>query len=733
VEHAPATGGFLASRTGWTLLKQVLLLEPLPGGSRWAAAFGSLLLFSFVVQVVTGILLAVNYAPSADSAWASVDYIQREVPLGAYIRAIHHWGSSAMVILLLAHLIQVFVWGAYKKPRELTWMTGVLLLSCTLGLAFTGYLLPWDQKAYWATKVGLGMASTTPVVGDDLRTALQGGPQLGNLTLTRFYTAHTLALPGAIIALVVVHVYLFRIHGVTPPWWESKSRLQEQAEPFWPKQALKDAVCALVFIGALGVWAYFRPAPLEAPADPSEPYEARPEWYFMFLFQLLRYFHGPYEVVGTFVLPALAFLVLFFWPFIDRNPHRDPRRRPLAIGLLASGTLGLIGLTIFAIVTDVRMTEPTRSVATQPPAEKASALQRSDVARLFATHCVGCHGVDGSARTTRAVMPTVPDFTSLAWQMSQTELEITQRIRAGREPLMPAYADKLSSQEILALTIYVRAFQPETAGPETPKPPVTALPPPDASQMSATQVYRAYCLACHDGDGRGSTVKRAMPDIPDFTSSDWSKTRSDADLKQSILEGKGKLMLPMKDKLSATDADKMVAFVRGFREGKQVTKIEPPPPVQPTPKPPAIETPVRPPTVVDRSETDARIAAATVLYRQYCLTCHSIDGRGRELRTAMPVLPDFAGREWQDRTPVAQMRASILDGKGTLMPAFRARVTEDQARDLAAYVKAFGPARAEPPGAPAGDFDRQFRTLQEQWLELQRQLQEMEKSRPKGK
>ena len=159
-----ARPGFFEERTGWKRLKEVLLLEPLPGGARWAAALGSLLLFAFVVQVVTGILLAMNYAPSEKTAWPSVNYVQEEVPLGAFVRAVHHWGSSAMVVLLLAHLVQVFVWGAYKRPRELTWVVGVLLLVCTLGLAFTGYLLPWDQKSYWATKVGLGIVSTVPGV-----------------------------------------------------------------------------------------------------------------------------------------------------------------------------------------------------------------------------------------------------------------------------------------------------------------------------------------------------------------------------------------------------------------------------------------------------------------------------------------------------------------------------------------------------------------------------------------
>src|SRR6266542_4580482 len=211
-QEQPSRSGFWGERTGWRLLKQVLFLEPLPGGSRWAAAFGSLLLFAFALQVVTGVLLMMNYAPSVETAWSSVHFIQNDVPLGAFIRALHHWGSSAMVILLLSHLVQVFVWGAYKKPREFTWMVGVLLLVCTLGLAFTVYLLPWDQKAYWATRVGLSIASTTPGVGDSLRALLQGGPDMGNLTLTRVFALHTFVLPALVIILVVVHLYLFRLH-----------------------------------------------------------------------------------------------------------------------------------------------------------------------------------------------------------------------------------------------------------------------------------------------------------------------------------------------------------------------------------------------------------------------------------------------------------------------------------------------------------------------------------------
>ncbi|HLW64253.1 MAG TPA: cytochrome b N-terminal domain-containing protein [Gemmataceae bacterium] len=734
--ESPVATGFWGQRTGWTILKQVLFLEPLPGGSRWAAAFGSLLLFAFMLQVLTGILLAMNYSPSVESAWPSVKFIQSE-PMGAFIRALHHWGSSAMVILLLAHLLQVFIWGAYKKPRELTWMVGVLLLVCTLGLAFTGYLLPWDQKAYWATKVGLGMISTVPGIGDDLRGLLQGGPQMGNLTLTRFFAIHTYVLPGLIIFLVVVHLYLFRLHGVTPPWWQSPQELQAQSEPFWPKQLLKDGIVWLIFLLALGLWCYYRAAPLENPADPSQPYEARPEWYFMFLFRLLRFFKGPYEVVGTFVLPLVFFLVLFFWPLLDRSPYRDPRRRPIAIGLLGLGTASLIGFTIYAIATDVRMTVPAQASVT--PAEPADPVQRADVAKVYNANCASCHGVEGNGKQIRAAMPTIPDFTSLSWQKSQTNLEIVHRIQDGNEPLMPAYRDKLSEQQILALAIYVRAFEIGTAEASpatTPVKPKSVQPPTPAANMAPVQIYKAYCLACHDADGRGRIVGSALGTMPDFTDSKWQTGHSDSELKQSILNGKGKFMLPMKDKLSDADADKMVAYVRAFREGKQVVAVQPtlpivpPPPAEPTVVPPSkpAAPPVTPPAAKPATtDSAARTRVATEMYRQYCLSCHGTDGRGNDLRAGMPAIPDFTRPAWQESRSVPQLIASILDGKGSLMPAFRGRVNEEQARDLAAYVRAFGPAAptTEPPSTPSdADFQKRFDELQRQWSELQKQLQQ---------
>ncbi len=446
---------FFGSRTGWRELREHLLLKPVKGGSRWTAAFGSLLLFAFVLQIITGILLTTCYAPSVGTAWQSVKYIQAEAPLGWFIRGLHHWGSSAMVILLLFHLVQVFTWGAYKRPRELTWMTGVLLLGLILVLAFTGYLLPWDEKAYWASKVGLGIVSTVPLIGERLKLLLQGGPDMGNLTLTRFFTLHGFILPGAVIALVVVHLYLFRRNDVTTAWWEDDALLESKTEPFWPGQVWKDGVVALLFLLILAGWAYSHPAPLGAVADPSKAYEARPEWYFMFLFQILRYFHGPYEVVGTFVLPSLFFIILFFWPLLDRSPARDPRRRPIAMGMLVISTIGLVGLTIFAVKSDVRMTTP--AFAMQPKVS-AAPLQKLNVSDLYSTNCLACHGVDGTGNALRVALPTIPDLTNATWQKTQTDELFAVRIRDGKIPAMPAFKDKLDADQIKALVAYTRGF-----------------------------------------------------------------------------------------------------------------------------------------------------------------------------------------------------------------------------------------------------------------------------------
>lgn len=194
-----------------------LVRRKIPAGANWLYTFGSATLFLFTLQAITGVLLAIYYSPSPDHAYASVQYIENEVAFGSLVRGIHHWAASGMIVMIVAHLLRVFFMGAYKYPREMTWMTGVVLLVLTLGFGFTGYLLPWDEKAYWATVVGTNMAGSVPVVGDILLRIIRGGTDLGALTLNRFYAMHVMLLPMAASLLIGVHLFLIVRQGISYP------------------------------------------------------------------------------------------------------------------------------------------------------------------------------------------------------------------------------------------------------------------------------------------------------------------------------------------------------------------------------------------------------------------------------------------------------------------------------------------------------------------------------------
>ncbi len=314
-------GEWLEARTGYRGVMHEALDEPIPGGARVRYVFGSCLTASFLVQAVTGVLLMTSYSPSSTTAWGSVYHITYQLDFGWFVRGLHHFGAQAMIVLLGMHLIQVLLAGAYRAPREFNWWFGLLLMVITMGLGLTGYLLPWDQKGYWATKVATNIMGNTPVIGDSLRKLVVGGNEYGNATLTRFYALHVAVLPAALVGLLVVHIALFRKNGITHPP-ETRGRM----DTFWPKQVFLDTVAVALVIGGIAGWVWWeqsqgRAAPLDAPADPSSSdYEARPEWYFLSLFQMLKRpeFSGANEVIGTVVVPSAVFLVLILLPLFDK-------------------------------------------------------------------------------------------------------------------------------------------------------------------------------------------------------------------------------------------------------------------------------------------------------------------------------------------------------------------------------------------------------------------------------
>jgi mono/diheme cytochrome c family protein len=252
--------------------------------------------------------------------------------------------------------------------------------------------------------------------------------------------------------------------------------------------------------------------------------------------------------------------------------------------------------------------------------------------------------------------------------------------------------------------------------------------------MSPAQLYRAYCLSCHDTDGKGTILRKGMPDLPDFTDPKWQTAqKDDAELVKSILDGKGKFMTPMKEKFGVGDAEKLVALVRGFPKSAPVETA--PTPIVRQPEGPRVEPKPVPapqgkeprPLPVDVEQAAERTRVATTHYRQYCLSCHGTDGRGAaEMKPAMRDLPDFALRSWQDGVTNAQLTVSILDGKGTLMPAFRGRISDIEAQDLTAYIRAFGPVR-KPTEPGTSDFEKRFRQLEEEMNEWQKQLRELQR------
>ncbi len=330
-------------RTGMRKLMRTALDEPVPGGARWRYVWGSTLVMAFFTQAITGLFLWMNYSSSTQTAWESVFAIQHELIGGWWLRGIHHFMAQAMVILLVIHLTQVVIDGAYRAPRELNFVLGIGLMLVVLGLALTGYLLPWDQKGYWATKVGTELSSQAPWAGAMVKKLAIGGSDYGHYTLKRFFALHAGLLPSLLMLLLGLHLALFRRHGLHARYFQGKGKVQgKEGALFWPDQVLKDSVAALMVLAAvLTLTVYYGGAELAAPADPASPYAAaRPETYFLFLFQFLKWFPGESEVWGAIVIPSLVLLLVLLMPWIGRS--RTGHLCNVAILFVLLGGAGLL-------------------------------------------------------------------------------------------------------------------------------------------------------------------------------------------------------------------------------------------------------------------------------------------------------------------------------------------------------------------------------------------------------
>lgn len=463
---------WLDHRTGYRFALTHLLDEPLPHGVGWFFTLGALLLMLLSVQAASGVVLMMYYVPSPDFAWDSVRMIMEKVQFGRVVRNLHAFGASAIVIVAALHLLRVFFFGSYKKPRELTWITGVVLLLVIMGFALTGYLLPWDQRAYWATVVTLNIAKSAPFAGEFAANLMRGGAELGALTLSRWYAAHVAVLPLALLALVAGHLVLMRRHQISGPITPTEGI----AKPFFPYHAVRDVIVAGVVFSGVVALAIFSDAPLEPVADPSDAsYVPRPEWYFLWLFQLLKYFPGKLEIVAAHGVPAVLVTLLLILPFIDRSGERRPWRRPIAT-VAALLIVGAIGVLTALGVRDVPPVDPEVQLW------GAEALGGQVIAAQDT--CVSCHKPGGVAA----------EWSRL--RMRRDEAWITAHAYAPNQlvPDLPATADAIDVQRARAVAMWSRALRRGVA-------------PPNLSEGDhhAVALIGANCLGCHvlDGSGHG--------------------------------------------------------------------------------------------------------------------------------------------------------------------------------------------------------------------------------------
>jgi ubiquinol-cytochrome c reductase cytochrome b subunit len=475
----PQTGiwGWINHRTGIDAVLRTALYEPIPGGARFAYIFGSGLLFIFISQVITGVFLALYYVPSADHAHTTVAYITKAVTAGSFLRSLHSYGASAMVIVLLLHLSQTYVYGAYKGRRELLWFSGCVLFALILGMAFTGYLLPWDQRAYFATAVGTNAASEVPVIGESIKRMMRGGTEMGTLTISRFFVAHVFLIPACIFSLLASHIFLFRKAGAAGPTDEDPYKPKQKVELFYPRQVLMDLSLTALLIIALGLLSFFVPVELGPPANPADAqYVPRPEWYYLPIFQWLKYWHGSLSVVGVMVIPGVLVAAIIALPFLDRRTERRPWKRPIAMTAYAFVMFTLVGLGLRSQYLDKHDVGVAQQLAKQKADEEeymskpfepelSSASLTAAIAQLadpvaakgktiFEDHsCNACHG-DGGVGTAAGPALAGESAKRSPDQLKELFAHPTAKMTAGGMPPIDLPPDDLK-----ALIAYVESLK----------------------------------------------------------------------------------------------------------------------------------------------------------------------------------------------------------------------------------------------------------------------------------
>jgi ubiquinol-cytochrome c reductase cytochrome b subunit len=448
-------------------------IHPTPANSAsWLYVFGSAATVLLVLQVVTGILLALVYSPSANEAWASLGLLNHTIPLGWYLRALHGWGSDFMIAIVLLHMVQVFLFGAYKFPRELTWIVGVGLLLLTLGMAFTGQVMRFDQDAYWGLGIGASISSRIPIVGPYLVHMLLGGPIIGGATLSRFFTLHVFVIPGILLAGVGVHVWMVLRHGVSD--WPMPGRIVRRSTyqkeyhdltastgiPFVPDAAWKDAVFAAALLLAVMACAFFFGpfGPGGAP-DPTIIQTApKPDFAFLWIYAVLAFLPPSIETPVLMVAPVLGIAALLLLPLVAGEGERHWARRPVAVLTVSviAVTLGIFThlgtYTPWSPIMNAWTSAPIPAnlLANRTPLERQGALVFED------KQCRNCHAIEGSGGQRG------PMLDSIATRMTKDQI-IRQILQGGGN--MPAYGNALNPSETKALMSFLMTLRGNNLAP----------------------------------------------------------------------------------------------------------------------------------------------------------------------------------------------------------------------------------------------------------------------------
>lgn len=525
-------------RTGLITFFSEFLHEEIPGGTRFSYTLGSACMFLLTIQIVTGIWQLFYYVPTIDYAYSSLNYLRLQVPFGWLIHGIHYWGGTLFTIIVGLHCLRVFIWGSYKKPREMVWLIGIVLIILTALFMFTGPVLPWDKNGYWAGQVGIGIAGSVPIVGPFTQMLLQGANKMGQMALLRIYVLHVAILPAAICGFVMLHLVAFRKYGESGPWDKEK---RKKTGYFWPEQIFKDVLISfLIFILLVYLSAFF-PAPFSGLADPMDTLiTPKPAWNFLFLYQILKFLPGPLEPLGTAGVPLVIVLLFGSLPFVDNSPEKNPFKR----GFVVLSGLAFVGIILYltwlgfiyrspAEISQMDHPNQTIAILTNkklPDIDLEKAMltvntnKKMTGEQLFKTlGCTECHTTTGLASNKQGpdLVMAKGNNRSRDWLHNQVLAPESHNPRT----IMPPYSH-LSDEKIDLLVDFIEGLKPAAAPVIEPPPPAAAGAVDNGALVKyGEQLFNAQgCFQCHTIQGRPSN--KPGPDLilaikKDLPTHDW--------------------------------------------------------------------------------------------------------------------------------------------------------------------------------------------------------------------